>query len=242
MNSVDNYPMDILPSNKYKTHICLEELKESLNYYVSRRINGYFEASTDYIEIDDEYELRAKVIEDFDANLSMNLLGAKFKLEHTSIHQNKEISKPWPENEIPTPEDLINNSEYTKSFPAIFSAYDIFRENSYERTELSKPKFDELFEKLQKLGDSQLKRIEERKLQLTSKTCLVHKPTISNYWHVEIKLFPSLDEPPFKNTSSKWKETLWNLYKKQIFSVVIKPEVIESEIRENPIDSQWYEL
>ena len=249
----NDYPDELIPRDNYNSHIDLNKLNAQRPFWVCRRIDGKsFDEATDYIEEDKEYELRASVIEGskeektngFDVQTSMNLLGADFKLAHARLHQDMEISKPWPENKLTDKKYLDGHVEdEEKSFPAIFSSRDLFQKGILVRTDLdTKEKYDQLEKALGNLEDPNLKRLAPKKIQVTARTEITHAPTMSNYWHVMMALYPSLTEDPFKNASSKWKGNLWNLYRKQCFSRVYKPEDVAPFLEEALIEGKWYIL
>jgi hypothetical protein len=211
MFDMNQYPDALIPQSEYANKIALETLKK---FYLSRRIDGTVEDAT--FEEDGQRILKRSVIEDeFDAQLSMNLLGGGFRLEDTAFRQVREAAAEW---HSPLKVDKMQYGEcvtrVAPCFAVVLDASTLYRTISYERV------FD-------KVADADAMRTSLRQPPLTdaaapkrvagieAQSSLLHSPTYTNYWHVQLQIKPSPLDAPLNNVSTKtksaWRRALWTL-------------------------------
>lgn len=239
---LSDYPDRIFPKANYKQTIDLDLLLESHDYQVSRRIDVPFEEATD--DLGGELYLRPSIIESFDERLSMNILGAEFKVDDTKYSQRGISSKPWTYEMEIDKEQVLQNIEYKElSFPAVFDASCLTRTIPYNRAFNKKQEADDLINALGRIVDCIDKNMADCKLvsDIPSNSFLKHSPTVSNYWHVEFQIKPSPLEPPLVNVKSSWKKSLLQQYREECFAnhPILQYDNDESFAK---VEEEWFVL
>lgn len=190
------YPLSILPRKKFIVKIDLEGLSSDNNeYYLVRRSNNgaddTWNADTGILRED------AILVEDIPC-LSLNILGAKFKVPHIKFQPKGEASKPWKG-------ESINFYTYKDSYkvdtvgsPIYFKLKDLHnRTFPYERVKDSGIKGF--------IAQLKLAINSNGKYPFQGSTKVIHTPNNLNYWHIELFLFDH-GEKLIKDAEAAWKK------------------------------------
>ena len=146
-------------------------------------------------------------------NMSMNLLGGAFKLEHIQFNPTKEATRNWNGTEP------IFYSKYhalvqtlPHAMPIFFNASDLHDKNiPYQRTK------DKDATKL--MVELNIKPLEtDGKYELQAKSIINHEPTQLNYWHVEFQI-KDIENKLILNTKSSWRKNVAEMALKHIVSM-----------------------
>jgi len=176
------FPLEILPKRNYKPVINISLLLENQSVFILRRSNSSFSDTFNELGYLRESALIPKEI----PNLSLNLLGGKFKPKDACFRIINNGQKKWINNEP------IFLCEYLKDFKKLDETCNIYlNANGIHRQQVPytvptnphfKKEVDKFFEYVSK------PIIEDDKFLLQGETNIQHDPTKLNYWHVEFNL------------------------------------------------------
>ena len=226
------YPKRIIPRNFYKAKIDIQGLLNSQALFVTRRLDISFDKA--FNKHGNELFMREDDLDKDDIpNMSMNLMGGKFKDKDVLYSPFGEGSKNW----IPGTKIYLDNfldkykvlANYTLIYFMVSEIHNI-------TVPYSRPK-DRDSEKLAKalanatyppksLADS---------FEFNGRALVLHAPTNLNYWHTEYVIMGNDDRVP-KNRSS-WRE---ELCKSLINNLLVVNGVNKLDIPITPIAPQWY--
>ena len=198
------YPKVILPNIKYIKKINIDDLLDNVEgFIVSRRITGRLEENVDVFA--GKKRLRVEALGNI-PNLSLNLLGGKFvDKRHLKFRQLHDASREWDGlpvllHNYADKYEVINNC-----FSVVYRGKDLHNISIPYKKEI-KNKVEK--DKLQKLGIDLAKFTDGELTSLQGKIQLEHKPTMLNYWHFVMDIFPQEENSPLKKTNAAWQKSL----------------------------------
>lgn len=194
-----NYPKAIIPVPGYKLSLDFDLIETELILLVRRSNQSYAET------YDEDGCLKEQAISPIEMpNMSLNLLGAKFKIKHIDYIQKKHAADPWDGKRVEISEIIKDIENKGSSIPIFIRHSDINNKSfPYQRPkeQLSQPQI--LL--LESLGYNLNQTSALGLVPLEGSTKITHTPTMSNYWHVELKMMQSDgSEIIRKNASSAW--------------------------------------
>lgn len=199
------YPQEIMPKKEYKIINDMGQLSDENQVCLLRRIDNLGAEATQ-ADIDKYLfqEMATKNRERIN-ELSVNLMGGMFKEEHLAFRINpyNQVADEWVEGtkcSIEKFEDRIKSVEnYT---PFYFYCNDI-----HDREIQSPPSNEEVKTEIQNILDEGPRN--RQSSDTLHKTYLRHKPTIFNYWHVQIHFVDHAGNPfPSTNLNKTHKKIL----------------------------------
>jgi hypothetical protein len=216
------YPFIIIPKVSYIFPINIDELSQSGDFVIVRRSNKTEDKTFDEIGYLREDALISKI--DQFPNLSMNILGGKFKTKHIKYKAKIGIAtERWNEKERVLLIDYRDKWEtWSNAIPIYFSLNDIHNiEFPYLRDSNDKEtkKLKEIFSFLE----------QGIKTRFIGKTFVEHEPIKLNYWHVELKL-KDVRGDNIEKTDSAWKKTAAENALKDILLIKGRAEILKNEI------------
>lgn len=209
-----SYPKEILPSTKYVIKIDIDDLFGKVNdFIICRRIEGSLEDNT--VTFNGKVRLKVEALGKI-LNLSTNLLGAKFRADkHIAFSPTNDARKDWDGNDI-------KYSAFKDSFRIIenctyvcYHGSNLHNISVPYRKKLNK----EDKRKLASLGINLDKFVKEDEAELTGTIKLEHKPTMLNYWHIVMDIYPHASSNPIYNDDAAWKEKMVNFVVQEILTV-----------------------
>lgn len=191
------YPYEVVPKATYKKRLVFKALRsDHPNMFVLRMVKGRKEDY--YDESSDNQELTDRIFQGTIQNLSMNLLGGKFKIEHYSFRpKNDGASDEWNGGDVDLSLYKDSYIDETPSFYVCFNADDIDGttypfpikfSNQDERDSMEK-KASAIFDEREIQIDQDVvdKFVSsEDKVNVQVLMQLVHRPNNLNYWHVTL--------------------------------------------------------
>jgi hypothetical protein len=211
------YPLSILPKKNYIIRIDIDKLCEEISTSLVRR------SQKKESELFNKFgKLREDVLAEGDIlNMSMNLLGGKFKSKHIKFNPVKEATKIWDGKEsifyYKYHSFIQNLSQVT---PIFFNVRDLHNQSiPYQRS-----KDKDVTKLISKLN---IKAIEtEGKYEFNGKSIVSHEPTLLNYWHVEFQI-KDIENNLVSNTKSAWKKNVVEMALKHVISINASKECTE---------------
>ncbi|WP_460950779.1 hypothetical protein [Spirosoma daeguense] len=160
---------------------------------------------------DDFDELREQALKPIDMpNLSLNLLGGGFQVRHIDYIQQKKASQSWKGDNVELTEDIL---ECIKEEPDSVPIFWRYRDLNGQNFDYGRPleHFDRQL--LFKLGYNLNDYKKGDLFPSVGETQIVHSPTISNYWHVEMGIVQIVDKKPLlrRNADSVWREAAFQV-------------------------------
>jgi hypothetical protein len=226
------YPSKILPKRSFKNYLDFDVLFDTQSTYLIRRSDRSKEVTFDQLG-DTQYILREDVLNIHDIpNLSVNLLGGKFKVQHTKFRVfNKSLgSKRWNGSSKIYLSEHIDSYTIEKEYSPIF----IDSTNIHDLSIPYQKPFDKHTERLLRELNIEIKP-ENNKYNFTGKIRFVPDPINLNYWHFELKVLDYKNEIIDNNSSNWLKEFCGQILRDVIIvnSSPLEPEVVK-------IPSQFY--
>lgn len=221
MYDMSLYPDELIPQIKYKPEVSINDLRDKQDFLISRRIDGIFEDCT-YIQ-GGVCRLKDDALDNFDEQLSLNMLGTGFMIDHTKFRQVKPASDKW-NGEIVDKFKYAEQVEFIEpSFAAIYLASKVHQKRvPYDRTFDKKSYADDLEKKLNTIQDVAYKRLGDKEMQLNAVVTLDHDSTNVNYWHIVMRLQPSECEEYVKNVKAVWRQTMMGIVRDEVFRVILR--------------------
>ena len=199
-----SYPKSILPDVEYVVQIDIDDLLNKVDdFVVSRRILGKVEDNIDVFA--NRLRLRIEALGNI-PNMSLNLLGGRFKdKKHIRFRQLGEAAKEWDGNQV-LMKDYAGKYEELKDCASIaFRGKDLHRiAIPYKKTITDKGEK----EKLRRLGIDLDRFTDKNEVNLQGIIRLEHKPTMLNYWHLVMDIYPHEEIVPIKRTDATWKKNM----------------------------------
>lgn len=193
------YPKKLLPKKSYQFFDISEILKNGKFYLVRRSLAESVDKS--FNEIGDATAIALigtdKTKVDETIKMSFNILGGFFVSENICFLQKKNAMNDWKENTTPNFKEFKDFIEVEKhAIPIYFDISKIEGEPFlyYRKEDKKKPK--KIEEKKLPSGWQKEQTEENSFTEYKGQCKLVHKPTISNFWHFELDLFPAETEVP----------------------------------------------
>lgn len=210
---VPSYPKEIIPNVKYVIQINIDKLINEMDFYICRRLKGCLDENT--IVFNGKKRLRLDAIENI-INMSTNLLGAKFDAnKHIQFSPTGEARNDWDGRKIEFP-------HYSESFQIIANCSYV----AYKGRKLHNIPFPYLKnlsnyekKKAKVLGIDLGKINASNEYQCMGTIRLAHKPTMLNYWHVVMDLYPQDSNDPISDKSSRWKKNMVSFVLEKILTV-----------------------
>lgn len=209
------YPKGILPNVEYALKIDIDDLLDKVgNFVVSRRIEGSVDDNIDLFA--GQRRLRIEALGSI-PNMSLNLLGGRFiEKKHTKFRQLNEAANDWDGKEV-----LIE--DYDGKYEALNNCAAVsFRGKNLHRIAVPyKKKITDKgeMEKLRRLGIDLDRFSDNNDVNLQGVIKLEHKPTMLNYWHLVMDIFPSASEVPIKRADATWKKNIVSFVTQEILTV-----------------------
>lgn len=191
------YPKEVVPKTIYKKRLVFKTLRPIYpNMSVLRMVKGQKEDY--YDDSSDNKELTDRIFQGTIQNLSMNLLGGKFKIEHYSFRpKNDGASDEWDG-------DLVNLYQFKDSYidenPSFYVCFNVddIDETAYPFSIKFKNQEDRDF-----MEERAVAVLNEREVQIDQEVVekfvssvdpvkvqvlmqLTHRPNNLNYWHVTL--------------------------------------------------------
>ena len=222
------FPFCIIPKLNYILRIDINKLIENQQVYLLRRVDLLCN------DIFDRYgHLKDKAIDQIIdhkriPNLSLNLLGGKFKPKHCKFQTLREGNNAWNGIERIDLTQYLSNYRIVKDFCFIFfDANDLHnQEIPYKQTFTKdlKNAIDKFYAEVDKPD------LINNQYSLKGYTELEHSPTNLNYWHVEF-ILSDYQHNPIKHSSSTYinefcKHVLVNIFCKNVKSKIESIPVI----------------
>lgn len=202
------YPLEIIPSVKYKKEILIDSICNTQDFYITRRVNHNKENLLNEIGILRDDVLQPKEV----PMMSLNIMGGKFEHSHIKFRTLKEGNDKW------NGKDEIFISDFFKCYEILDSSKiaTIFFEGNKinsviipycqpDTTELKK-QVDHFFTHVPKPEKG------SNGFEFEGKIIFKHDPTNLNYWHLELNVID------FKGDAITFKGATWQ---KRLFSHII---------------------
>ena len=222
-STLSNYPKDIIPKPQFVIKIDIDNLINKIgDFIICRRLNGKLEDNL--IDFNGRKRLKIEALGDI-INLSTNLLGAKFKTdEHLMFAPKGDGRDDWNG-------EVVDLSKYKDSYTIVQN----FSFVTYKGVHLHNRAFpycktlskDDI-KKADSLGIDVGKLNELSEAQFSGAIYLEHKPTMLNYWHIVMDLYPQGSDTPIVDKKAKWKKNMAKFVLEQILIIdfEIEPESI----------------
>lgn len=194
-----NYPKAIIPVPGYKLSLDFDLIETELILLVRRSNQSYADT------YDEDGFLKEQAISPIEMpNMSLNLLGAKFKIKHIDYIQKKHAADPWDGKRVEMSEIIKDIENKENSIPIFIRYSDISNKSfPYQRPKEQLSQSQILL--LESLGYNLSQTSALGLIPLKGITKIAHTPTKSNYWHVELKMMQSDGSTiTRKNASSAW--------------------------------------
>lgn len=230
------YPDSLVPNVNYKGEIDIPTLLEKHDFHISRRIKEPKEKSV--YEEDGVWYLNRDALKEIDHEMSVNLLGAGFHIEHTKFRQVGQASEAWHEGEA------VDKMQYSQdvyeendSFPILYRGKNLVgKKVPYSRPVQSiSNEQNELLAKIQEIAKAKLSS--QDSIDIKAELGLKHSPSRLNYWHLILQIKPSHDEQAMKNTKPTWKKDLMKIVRRDFLSSIEMPD---PSFTPETIEEEWY--
>lgn len=233
-----DYPNYILPKTNYKPLMNVDGLVKSQPTCLVRRSDKSLEDT--FNKLGDYYTLKEGVIIHSDIpNLSLNLLGGLFEVQHIKYKTNHAdlSSKRWDGTSPIYLADYVNSYIKVENYCAVYidanNVHDVNvpykRPVDKELTNLLKA-----FNKDRGFEEEELKKVKNDYV-LEGKTEVAHDPTNLNYWHVEFKISDYKGD-----TVHKGKPNWIKAYCKQVLNDLISANAYPVAPSSENIPSSFY--
>lgn len=216
-----SYPRSILPEVGFVVKIVIDDLLDKVNLFVlSRRLPGRLEDNI--VIFGGKKRVRIASLGKI-PNWSLNLLGGKFlEKAHTKFRQFDEAASDWDGKPVIL-ENYIDKCEVIKDSSSIdYLGRDIHN--------ISVPYVKEVKDKDEKkrLREAGVRIEDFTSVNLSAEIRLEHKPSMMNYWHVVMDIYPQESDTPIKDANSTWKQCLVDYIIQEILSVkfIVNPRTI----------------
>lgn len=214
------YPKDIVPQPQYVIKIDIDNLLDKIgDFLICRRLNGSLDDNI--IEFNGRKKLTIEALGDI-INLSTNMLGAKFRTDKHLMYSPKgDATNDWDGK----PVDL---SKYNESYTIVenysFVTYKGKGLHNHDFPYWKALSKDDI-KKAESLGIDLGKLNELSEAQFTGKIRLEHKPTMLNYWHVVMDLYPQDSEDPLVDKKARWKKNMARFVLEKILTIDFEIEI-----------------
>ena len=182
-----------------------EVVKNNGDITFSRRIDRKIE---DCEIFNGKRMIETEDITDHIVNMSLNIHGGDFDTQHIPFRQIKHGTENWDGKDI----DMSQYSEYfeyiEECFPIFITSADIHNQSFPYRKEIRKEsERNEIQRKINRV----LEVFGEGQYQMISTIKVRHIPTMLNYWHGELTVYPE-DSPqtPLGSKKGAWKKHLFH--------------------------------
>ena len=229
------YPYNILPCKKYKIKLDIDILIYINDVFISRLSNLSREES--FITIFNQKLLNDDAIDNIRiANLSVNLIGGKFKKNHTKFLAKGDGAKMW-NGDLVYLVDYLKDYEYYKDRGIIFIDAKKIHNIELPYNLHSDPNLHKEVAKFQDVvGNCRvITNIPKQEIKVIGKIFLKHSPTNLNYWHLELKVenySETIIDNPKKNSDKRFLE--------QVFTNIIKLNSLSSIDTIKKFDKSYY--
>lgn len=181
-NNIIPYPWCLIPKRKYKSRLCIDSLLETQKLFIVRRSDKNHSETFNIFGTLRKDALTVKEL----PNLSMNLLGGKFKSKHLKFIPKGSSSNVWNGKDAIMLKDYENQYEIAQTSTPIFIEAGLLNNiqipyNNAGREALKLAKLNKLDIDY---SDPNLPKLNEKGISKIS-----HQPTNLNYWHVELQIF-----------------------------------------------------
>ena len=213
-----SYPKEILPTSKYVIKIDIDDLLGKVSdFIICRRINGSLEENT--VAFNGKVRLKVEALGKI-PNLSTNLLGAKFNAyKHIAFSPTGNARCDWDGKNIDF-EKFKDSFQIIENCTCIAYHGDILHNIPVPyRKNLNK----EDKNKLASLGINLDNFITKGEAELTGTIKLEHKPTMLNYWHIVMDLYPYASSEPIKKDEAAWQKKMVDFVIQKILAVKFEP-------------------
>lgn len=244
MKSMRRYPFSIIPKAAYKKQLDFIELTDKYpDLLVLRLVSG--NESEFYSDGPGPKELTDRIFSGTVQNLSMNLLGGKYKLKHYPfIPKNDGASDPWNGKKVDISRYKDSYQDISLSFYVCFNVRDIDRKpypfsvtfNDENERDIMKTKIEASLSERQILIDHDVvgKFISKtEKVDVEVYMQLVHRPNNLNYWHVTLDTTRLADTEyimPNEHLSTRGKRQL-KAFKQHLMELINRPDRVPYIIR-----------
>ena len=216
-----DYPAQILPRIRFKKEINVDLLKRQHKLYIVRRSNK--DSNNTFTELGLLRE-DAIISSSSDlADLSMNLLGRRFKSEFIKYRPKmKTISvEPWSGKDRYFICDLKNEYEIIEpATPVYFKISDLHR--------ITLPYSMPSTKEMQNLFKNLKHTVIGTTIIAQGESIITHSPNNLNYWHVELNILDFNQNPVVKKKMNQFSKSLAGHLVSQILSVKAKSELDET--------------
>ncbi|RIV27490.1 hypothetical protein DYU11_04070 [Fibrisoma montanum] len=195
----ERYPKALIPSNRFKDKIDLSLVKS--NILLVRRSDKPYNEIFDELGLLREDAFHEKEVLD----MSLNLLGGKFRIKDIKFNPKNEAAKRWT-GQKSSIYKIYKFIEILPSSMPIFFWYSSINDKTFP---YRKPK-NQVQESLIKHLDIDLsKQGKNTLIDVEARTFVAHDPTLANYWHIEVR-FNDKDniQIPRKSVQSAWGKDL----------------------------------
>ena len=219
------YPSEILPQQGWRQCICTQDLVERCpEAMLGRKLDGTKEQCIN--PEDGTIYLNVLPVGSI-PNLSCSLLGTFFKVDHLHFLPDNEGKTPWREGTA-VGEDMLVEENYNHC-PAVtvvgWKVKEVAGKKLPYNRVFDKQKLYNEFKKASE-GSAELRKVvvyldawedlkanpanaKQRIAELVGEARVNHDPTMLNYWHFTIDIYPTESDPnPLKNASDGWRRNL----------------------------------
>lgn len=219
------YPKRILPNVKYVVSIDVDNLLDKVGgFFLSRRISGSIEENVCVFA--GRRRLRVEALGRI-PDMSLNLLGGKFiEKRHNKYRQFNQAAKEWGGERVYLKDFIGQYEEIDNCSSVAYRGRDLHRVAvPYKKAVNKKEK-----EKLKCRGINLDRFADSDEVCLQGIIKLEHKPTMLNYWHMVMDLFPQDEEIPIKRDDAAWKKNMVCFVIQEILTVKfeINPDSVPS--------------
>ena len=227
-----SYPKEILPTSKYVIKIDIDDLLGKVgDFLICRRIEGLLEENM--VGFNGKVRLKVEALGKI-PNLSTNLLGAKFQAnKHIAFSPSGDARCDWDGRKI-------DFAKFKDSFHIVENCtYVAYHGNNLHNIPVPYKKNlnKDDKNKLARLGINLDNFIKDGEAEMMGTIKLEHKPTMLNYWHIVMDLYPYASCDPIKKDGAAWQENMVKFVVQKILTVnfEVAPEHIPSIPKRNYI-------
>lgn len=208
-----SYPKEIIPKAKYVVNIDIDRILDYKDdFLICRRLKGTLEENI--VPFNGKYVLKTESLGNI-INMSTNLLGAKFKAnKHIQFSPKGDGILDWDGKKV----DM-------KMFSMSFQVLDNCSFVAYKGKILHniqvpyiKVLSDAEKKNAQSLGINLDKLNGLNEAPLIGTIRLAHRPTMLNYWHVVMDLFPHGSATPLTDAHGAWKKRMTSFVLEKILT------------------------
>lgn len=206
------YPKEILPKKGFVVPFPFNTLISTFGDYVlCCRIVGSVEENSESGTFNGQKKLKEACFEHV-VHQSMNLHGGHFQPHHVKFVQKNAAQDSWNgESDVSLEEyeDLI--IENSDAVPIFYRASKLCQPQTTPWTFQNKDSYNSAL-KLFPAGIFP-PYTKGASVDLPTEIRIKHMPTNTNYWHVQMEVYPIFSEVELKDNSAKWRERIFNQVK-----------------------------